>query len=321
MRGGRSGWMAWHLYCWVGLALSAVATGGTELHAQWVEAPGSGWLDLTASHQDTRRQFGPMGEVGDIFAEGHAVNSSVSLTATVGLLPGLDAWMQVPYHRLEFTDSRRRTRRSSGIGDTQLHLRLAPLQRFELEFPLALRGGVKLPVGDFDLDALVIPLGDGQRDWEMMVELGHSFYPFPAYVGGWVGHRWRTENSAIQRDFANEAFFLLQTGGSGERFGLQAVAEGMKSVESPIFEGIPLPAAKRSLLQITPSLTAGLGPGVLSGGIRIPVRGRNLPAGPAWVVSYFSRWSLRRFDRTRCRRLGMPCGLAFRRRIPQNTKS
>ena len=275
----------------ISLALLGVAILPLALQPQWVEAPGQGWADLTVYHLDTRENFEFNGEVEDFFADGHAISTSLFFTLAAGLLPGVDGWLQVPYQRLEYNDARD-DRLRTGIGDTNVYLRVAPLHYFGSDFPLAVRGGVKVSVGDFAVDSEVIPLGDGQTDWEIMTELGHSFYPFPAYVNGWVGYRWREPNEEAQRDFADEGFFLAQAGSNYGALGLQLLVEGMTSVTTPVIEGILLPNAERSMLQVTPKISYCVGPGVISLGARVPLGGKNLPAGTSVVVGYFTNWSL-----------------------------
>ncbi len=259
--------------------------------AQWVESPGRGWIDVSVYHLDTREAFEFDGRVRDFFADGHAVSTSVFLTLAAGLAPGVDGWVQVPYHRLRYDDARD-DRLRTGIGDTNLYLRAAPLSYLGFDFPFAIRGGAKISVGDFAVNSEVIPLGDGQTDWEVIAELGHSFWPTNAYANGWIGYRWRKPNDAAQRDFADEAFFLAQVGGIVRSVGLQLIVEGMKSVTTPVIEGVALPNAERSILQITPKASYSLGPGMLSLGARVPVDGKNLPAGTALVVGYFSSWTI-----------------------------
>ena len=76
----------------------------------------------------------------------------------------MDAWVQIPYHRLTYNDARD-DRLRTGIGDTNLYLRVAPLHYLGFDFPWAIRGGAKVAVGDFAVDSEIIPLGDGQTDW------------------------------------------------------------------------------------------------------------------------------------------------------------
>jgi hypothetical protein len=276
---------------WIASSLLMAGSFPRLVQAQWVENPGEGWVDVTVYHLDTTENFGFNGDVGEFFADGHAVSTSVFLTLAGGLAPGVDTWLQIPYHRLRYDDARD-DRLRTGVGDTNVYLRVAPLRFVGFDFPLSIRGGVKVAVGDFAVDSEIIPLGDGQTDWEVMGEVGHSFFPRSAYLSGWLGYRWRELNEEAQRDFADEAFFLAQLGGSYGSVGVQFLVEGMRSVTTPVFEGIPLANGKRSILQLTPRASYPLGPGSLSLGARIPIRGKNLPAGTAVVVGYFSRWSL-----------------------------
>ena len=273
------------------VAMLGPAVLATSVEAQWVEAPGQGWADLTVYYLDTREQFDFDTRVRDFFADGHAVTVSAFLTLAVGILPGVDGWLQVPYHRLQFEDAGDSFLRS-GIGDSNFYLRIQPLRYLGSDFPVAVRVGVKVPVGDFSVDVDVIPLGDGQTDWEVMTEIGHSFYPFPAYVNGWVGYRWRGPNNQARRDFGDEGFFLAQVGANYGEFGFQFLVEGMGSVTIPVIEGIPLRNAERSILQVTPKVNYAIGPGSFSVGARISLRGKNLPAGTSLVLGYFSRLSL-----------------------------
>ncbi|MEX2531019.1 MAG: hypothetical protein WD960_09630 [Gemmatimonadota bacterium] len=139
--------------------------------AQWIESPGVGWADLTLYHQDTRDQFDRDGEHGRLLNGGHAVTSSAFLTEAVGVIRGVDAWAQLPIHRLRYDDFGG-NRSILGLGDPGLFLRVGPEVAGLPAFPVAIRGGVKWPGGDFDVDAKVIPLGDGQRDVELGARWG-----------------------------------------------------------------------------------------------------------------------------------------------------
>ena len=276
---------------WRALVVSAgllPVPAGDGAHAQWVEEPGKGWLALAAYHQDTRDRFGTSGEVRELFAQGRAVTTSSFLTAALGIAPGLDMWSQLSFHRLRYDDLAG-DRASTGIGDTRLWLRLAPLEWVGSELPFAIRGGVKVPLGDFDVDAEIIPLGDGQRDWEVMAELGHSFWPRSVYLSGWAGYRWRGENTESRKDFGNEVFYFLQVGGRLGPLGYKLALDGWDGA-SGVTEGIPIPSFQRDLVQLQPSLLYDVGPGQIEAGARFALRGRNLPAGTALMFQYFSRW-------------------------------
>lgn len=252
------------------------------------ESPGSGWAQIAVFHHDTRETFGPEGSLRAFLTEGRAVTSSVYLTGAVGVLPGLDAMVQLPVHRLSFDDAAAK-REETGFGDPRLYLRISP-QLFGVEgIPLALRGGVKIPGSDFPVDAEILPLTEGQRDWEIMLESGHSFTALPLHVRGWVGYRWREENQDIRRVPGDERFGYLAVGGPLRRLGWELAVEGMSGL-TPTQQGLAVRNSRRELVQLYPSLSAALGPGQVELGGRFPVDGRNYPGGAALSAGYSFRW-------------------------------
>ena len=270
------------------LAAVALVTGARGTGAQWVESPGRGWLALAVYHQDTREHFGMGGDRRSFFAEGHAVTTSSFLTTALGLTGGVDVWAQFSFNRLRYDDIGGR-RESTGVGDTRVWLRVAPLSWLNSSLPFAIRGGAKVPVGDFDVDAEIIPLGDGQRDWELMAELGHSFWPRSLYLSGWAGYRWREENTESRKDFGNELFYFVQFGGRVGPVGYRLAVDGWDGTAG-VTEGIRIPGFQRELVQFQPSLLYDIGPGQFELGARFALRGRNLPAGTSLMAQYFSRW-------------------------------
>ena len=185
-------------------------------------------MHLAAFHTDTRTRFDFRGDEEPIFADGHAQNLSLFLTTAVGLGGGTDLWAEVPLHRLVFTDAIGR-REKTGLGDPAFHLRWSPNSWLpEALPPLAVRGGLRLPLGDFPVEAEVIPLGDGQRDWEFLLETGTSFHPRPVYAQLWLGHRWRERNETSQWKPGNEWFFLSAVGASHGPMGGKITLEGWR---------------------------------------------------------------------------------------------
>lgn len=271
------------------LLIGAAGLTPPGVRAQWIEEPGTGWADLTGYYQETREAYDSRGTVRPFAGDGHAVSTSVFLTLAGGIAPGLDAWVQMPYHRLRYDDAVR-DRLRTGIGDTRVYLRTAPLRFLGVDFPFAVRTGVKVPVGDFRVDAEVIPLGDGQRDWEVMAEVGHSFYPTSAYVSGWIGYRWRELNHDTRRDFGDEAFFLAKGGFSVGRWSFEVEAEGLETVTDPSALGLVVESLERSLLTMSPTVGWSAGPGTVTVGARFSLAGTNLPAGHAFTAGYFTRW-------------------------------
>lgn len=263
-----------------------------ESNGQWIEKPGSGWLQASIYHHDTRDRFDPTGNVEPLFNEGgRSITSSLFLTGVYGVFRGVDVWAQLPIHRLAFNDVAA-TRESFGFGDPLLHVRIGPeLLGIDTPVPVAIRAGVKLPIGEFPIDSEIVPLTEGQRDWEIMLELGHSFYPSPFYAMAWVGYRWRESNTEIDRKPGDEQFFFAAVGGAQNRFSWKLSLEGIFGEKWISFTGlrIPLAMSERELVQLSPTVGWKLGPGSAELGARLPLAGQNLPAGPALFLGYFIR--------------------------------
>lgn len=270
------------------LCLLAAAPGTP---AQWVNAPGEGWVEVSIFHHDTDEEFRSTGEVEPFFAEGHMVATSAYVNGALGLVRGLDVWMQAPVHHFRFDDAAGE-RTKTGPGDIRGWLRIGPRAlgiTDALPVALAVRGGVKLPGSDFPVDAEVIPLTEGQRDWELIVEVGRSLHPLPLYVKGWAGRRWRERNSEILWDPGDETFAFLAAGGSAGPLSWELAAEGLWGAP-PVKEGIRLESEKRKMIQLLPKVgvATGLGGTQLQAGAHIPLDGRNLPAGPTLRAGLFA---------------------------------
>ena len=255
---------------------------------QWVEPPGLGWASVAFYGQNSRSVYLANGDKGSFVLDGQTRALSIYVTGVIGVVPGVDVWLQPSFHRLRFEDLTG-TRVSTGPGDTRLYVRAAPLSWLGEDLPLALRAGVKLPVGDFDVGQELIPLGDGQRDWELILELGQSLYPRPLYLMGWLGRRWRESTDDPPRDFGDEWFFLAAVGGDVGRWGYKASVEGWFG-ETPQFGGLNAQGQEREMVRIGISASPRLGPGSLEVGARIPLMGKNLPAGTELVAGYFLRF-------------------------------
>jgi hypothetical protein len=72
---------------------------------------------------------------------------------------------------------------------------------------------VKFPTGDFVNDAEVVPVGEGQYDFDFTLEAGHSFWPRPAYVSALAGYRVRRSNEQSGIHPGNEVLWLVEGAG------------------------------------------------------------------------------------------------------------
>jgi hypothetical protein len=250
---------------------------------------GAGWIQLSLYRQRSGDFYNPLGDRQPFLAQSEFLTRSVFVTGAVGLVEGLELWAQVPTHRLG-VESQSGGSTSSGVGDVRVAARIGP-ELFGLEIPVAVRVGAKVPGSDFPVDATVLPLTEGQRDWEVSLESGRGFDDFPLYVSGWVGYRWRGENVAAARKPGNERFAHLAVGGSLGALSWEVGADGLWGT-APLASGILLSQDLRRLIQILPTLGYGVGPGRLEVTTQIPVSGRNLPFGVGLSVGYRTTWGL-----------------------------
>ena len=260
---------------------------------QWIEPPGTGWVDLGVAHQETREKFDRTGAVVPFDSEdARSVVTTARLTGALGVWRGIDAWVDVPVHRLAFDDVQD-DRLRTGLADPRLYLRVGPAVAGlrDLPFAVALRGGVKFPVGDFAVDANTISLSQGQRDWDLLLEVGKSLHPWPAYVMGWAGYRWREVNHAIRRKPGDEWLFYGAAGGSAGRFRWKVAVDGLIG-RPPVRTdfNLVLQNDARELVQVIPTVGWKVGPGAIEAGLRVPVYGRKFPAGPVFTLGYFLSW-------------------------------
>ena len=121
---------------------------------------------------------------------------------------GFEALFQLPVYNIRFDDFAG-DRSSTGIGD----LRAGARWNFTQDTVVATLGAaVKFPTGEFVNDAEIVPVGEGQTDFEVDVEVGRSLWPRPGYVNGRFGYRFRTENEENGIDPGDEVFWSLEGG-------------------------------------------------------------------------------------------------------------
>ena len=282
----------------IGLVVLFSLLATTPRHGQWVEPPGTGWINLQVAHQTTERAFDKNGNIvslGEVVEGARSTITTVRVSGALGLVRGIDVWGDLPFHRQEF-NSPGSDLLTTGAGDARVFLRAGPslIGVDALPVAVALRGGVKLTTGNFVNDAETISLSQGQRDWSLLLELGKSLHPLPLYVSGWTGYRWREENEEIARDFGNEWVFNTAVGGHLDRFEWKLSVDGFFG--DPTFDTrTGFEFAARELVQVIPTAGWNIGPGTAQIGARIPVHGQSprfdrLPAGPTFTVGYFLSW-------------------------------
>jgi hypothetical protein len=253
-----------------------------SLSAQWTQgAPGKIWVKSALFIQNTDERYTAIGEREPYFAEGVADSKALYTEFIVGLHPKLDFWLQVPYFDLTFTDNVQ-TLSETGIGDVRAWLRWNPIRLFGGRTPISIRAGAKAPLGESPIDAQIIPLGEGQWDLEAFGEIGHSFWPVPAYAILWLGYRVRFENTEQSKDPGNEFVFLAEAGvNPTPGTFVKTTLDGFRgqAIEA---EGI-LTSSKRRITNLQFTGAVKTGPVWPEFSVRVPLAGQEFPAGVQFV--------------------------------------
>ena len=263
----------------VGAAILLMVAG--PAFAQWTQgAPGRTWVKTAFFRQNTRQEFSSTGERRERIDQGVADSRVLFTDVIVGLHPRLDLWVQVPYMDLRF-ENLVDTLRSTGIGDVRAWLRF---QAIAGAWPVTLRAGFKAPVGFNSINVQTIPVGDGQWDLEFFGEVGHSFWPFPAYWELWLGYRARFENEELAKDPGGEYTFLTEAGWNPTSWTLAKVTLDGFVGRNWIVENVQTGFSRSLLtLQLAGAVRAGFV--WLEAGGRFPLAGRNITAGAQLVLA------------------------------------
>ena len=250
---------------------------------------GAGWLQVSLYRQRADQFYNHLGSRQPFLADSEFRTRSAFVTGAVGLMHGLELWAQAPYHHLR-VDAASGSSTSTGFGDLRLAARMGA-ELFGLHLPVAVRAGVKVPGSEFPVDATVLPLSEGQTDFEMSVESGRTLGALPLYVVGWAGYRWRSENEKAARRPGNERFVHLALGGMVRDLRWELAADGLWGL-APGAQGLILEGERRRLIQVIPTVGYRMGGGSVELTGQIPVSGRSLPNGVGLSLGYRLAWGL-----------------------------
>jgi hypothetical protein len=251
--------------------------------------PRAGWVQLTGYHARSTEFFGPDGRSRPFLSGGRTTTSSVFLTAAAGAVRGVELWLQVPVHRIGFSDETGSLDRV-GIGDPRISARIGGALFGLEELPVSLRAGLKLPGSDFPVDPDVLPISEGQTDIELVAEAGRVLPGrYPLHVVGWAGYRWRMRNEERSRKPGDERFARVGIGGPLGSLRWDLAAEGLWG-SAPEQQGFRLEGARRRLVQVLPTLGWRVGSTELEVTGRLSVSGRNLPSGPSVSAGFLLPW-------------------------------
>ncbi len=166
-------------------AAALIASAQPALAGAWIYPKGVNWFRIGFAYQNTDERYFLDGERIPYFFDGESEVSAAFFEYRLGLGAGFEALFQLPVYDIRFDDFAD-NRSSTGIGDVRAGARW----NFVQDALVATVGaGVKFSTGEFVNDAEIVPVGEGQYDFEVDVEVGRSLWPRPGYVNGKLGYR------------------------------------------------------------------------------------------------------------------------------------
>jgi len=219
---------------------------------------------------------------------GRYASRAVFAEAVYGVTDRLDVGAQVPFFAQQYRDDTRLDSPSEvGIGDVRVFTKYRISSRPAV---VSLKLATKAPVGDFRNEDGIIPVGEGQWDFDIVGQVGRSFWPLPLYANLDLGYRVRLKNEEVDRDPGDEWFFTAEAGVNlGSRLLLVTKLEGLRGEPSTDFGVIENRSQIRRITYLSPTLMIGLWDETAAElGVRYSLNGRNFPAGHQLVVGLSS---------------------------------
>ena len=250
----------------------------------WTLSRGTTWLRTGFMVQITDDRYFIDGRRIPYFFEGHNQTLAAFVDLRHGISDRLEAVVQLPFFSISFDDLAAE-RNTTGIGDLRLGLRYNLLPG-----PIVATVGamVKFLTGEFVNDAEIVPVGEGQYDFEITAEVARSLWPRPGYVTALIGYRWRAANKETGIHHGNEVLWSFEAGyGVAPHVTLKALVRGLQGLETTSF-GLPLPSLERRIVYLEPGVMVELSPRrTLELSVPMSLSGQNWPAGPVFNIGVF----------------------------------
>ncbi len=216
--------------------------------------------------------------------DGEYDSQAVFFEAYFGVSDRLDLGVQVPFFDQEFADATRDDPPAdSGFSDIRLFTKF---NLFQKPVVFTAKAGVKLATGDFLNEDGLIPVGEGQRDYEFAAQIGRSFWPLPLYANLDAGYRIRTRNDEIERDPGDEWFFNGEVGYNlTPKLLIATKLEGMRGDPAIEFGILKNRSQIKRITYLAPTVAYTLNThATLELALRYTLNGRNFPAGHQIVL-------------------------------------
>ena len=269
----------------------------------WTLGKGQVWSKITYMSLSTNEHYGNDGNVGEIPAR--YKSQQVYFDVYYGLHDRIDVGVKIPYISNEFVDVSpdhpfhgAPDKKDSGLGDVRGVAKINLVQRADLVGTLKL--GFKVPMGEYREVPEALSITGGQWDFDVVAQLGRSFWPVPMYGNVDLGYRLRGEYAdpnpsdagGVDRTYTPGAEFVFNAEAGYSPMDKLLVALKYESIIGAEYDTINNPPAgsqvetlNQSVSYLVPTVLVGLHPGVsLEAQARMTVSGSRYFAGSTYGV-------------------------------------
>ena len=269
----------------------------------WTLGKGQVWSKITYMSLSTNEHYDNDGNVGEIPAR--YKSQQVYFDVYYGLNDRIDVGVKIPYISNEFVDvspdhpfSGAPDKKDSGLGDVRGVAKINLVNSADLVGTLKL--GFKAPMGEYREVPEALSITGGQWDFDVVAQLGRSFWPVPVYGNVDLGYRLRGEYSdsnpndagGVDRTYTPGAEFVFNAEAGYSPTDKLLVALKYESIIGAEYDTINNPPAgsqvetlNQSVSYLAPTILVGLHPNVsLEAQARMTVSGSRYFAGSTYGV-------------------------------------
>ena len=284
----------------------------------WTLGKGHVWSKITVMSQSTDQHYDAGGNAVDMPADARYQSQQVYFDIRYGVTDQIDVVLQIPYLSNKFVDKDESNdvatpppalETESGLGDIRGFAKINLVNSADLVGTLKL--GFKAPMGDYREVPEALSITGGQWDFDVVAQLGRSFYPVPVYANVDLGYRWRgeyqdsafdqncnpdlngdndSENDCIpDRSYTPGAEFVFNAEAGYSPMDKLLVALKYESIAGAEYDAISNRHTKEKVSQsvsyLAPTVLVGVHPNVsLEASARMTVSGNRYFAGPTYAV-------------------------------------
>ena len=266
----------------------------------WTLGKGHVWSKITYMSLSTEEHYDNDGNIGEIPAR--YKSQQLYFDVYYGLHDRIDVGIKVPYISNEFVDVSSEhpfygapDKKDSGLGDVRGVAKINLVQSAGLVGTLKL--GFKAPIGEYRPVPEALSITGGQWDFDVVAQLGRSFWPVPMYANVDLGYRLRGEYTdpaagepdVVDRSYTPGAELVFNAEAGYSPMDKLLVALKYEGVVGAEYDAISNPGTperiSQSVTYLVPTVLVGVHPNVsLEASARMTVSGSRYFAGPTYAV-------------------------------------